>query len=336
MEILIRSISGVIKDYRDREFGLLDEEHVLRWINQFDSEDRIVVLEETNRILKKNYISKDVFLAFVSGLVTSEKFSSNSPRAFWNNISLCNIQINGNSQSELVELLNNEVYRNYGVRSLINGHSEHHIYIDDFLFSGNRLISDMRKWISESAPAQCHVSVVMMGWYQGGIYYVQKQLKKIALENKKNITFKYWSKEDFRLDNRLMTKNDSHVFWPEASVAEIPSVSSFIDSLNTKPKFRVANGKKNKVFSVDRRSQYEAAMLKAGIKILGFCDNPNIVVKPLGYNRFDGFGFGSTVFSYRNCPNNNPLAFWWGDPTYSSAHPFGKWYPLMQRSTYGN
>jgi hypothetical protein len=34
-------------------------------------------------------------------------------------------------------------------------------------------------------------------------------------------------------------------------------------------------------------------------------------------------GFGSTLVTFRNCPNNCPLAFWAGYP----------WYPLFQRKT---
>ena len=51
--------------------------------------------------------------------------------------------------------------------------------------------------------------------------------------------------------------------------------------------------------------------------------------KPLGISSFPGFGFGALLFSYRNCPNNTPLAFWWGDWNGNST-----WYPLFQRKTY--
>lgn len=334
MDELLSSISGVIRDYRDGEFGSLDEEHVSRWNHQFPLQDRLVVLEETNRILKRTYITKLEFQSFIKSLVVSEKFASNQPRVFWQHASLANIQINGNSQKELVSLVQSEVEKNYGIAPRINAVSDHHIYIDDFLFSGTRLVTDMRKWISESAPSQCHVSIVLMGWYQSGIWYVQRELKKLARENNKQITFKYWSSEECRLDNRLSTKDNSHVFWPEQNVMEIPSIRTYIQRQNRDPVFREFNGIENKIFSIRRRSQYEAAMLSAGVQILSFCQDPSPVVKPLGYSRFDGFGFGSTVFSFRNCPNNNPLAFWWGDPTSSRSHPFSRWYPLMQRRAY--
>jgi hypothetical protein len=34
-------------------------------------------------------------------------------------------------------------------------------------------------------------------------------------------------------------------------------------------------------------------------------------------------GFGSLIVTFRNCPNNTPLALWAGDP----------WYPLFPRIT---
>lgn len=32
-------------------------------------------------------------------------------------------------------------------------------------------------------------------------------------------------------------------------------------------------------------------------------------MKPLGYKTYRGLGFGGTIFTYRNCPNNTPLVF---------------------------
>jgi hypothetical protein len=335
VEELVKSISNIIVDYADEEFGKLDENHVLRWVNQFQEEDRKVVLEETNRILKRTYITKGAFESFISNLITSTKFSTKNPSDFWSNVSLCDIQVNGNSQKELISLVKKNVCEQFGFEPKVNTASDHFIYLDDFLFSGNRIISDLRQWIVNDAPIKCHVSVVLMGWYQSGIWYVQNTLKGLAKENNKDITFKFWSFEEYRLENRLKYRNDSHVFWPEELVMDLPEAEQYIKSQNREPVFREATNKKNDVFSKKRRTQYELAMVKAGLQILGYCQEPNKVVKPLGYNRFDGFGFGSTIFSFRNCPNNNPLAFWWGDPTYSTAHPFGKWYPLMQRKSYG-
>ena len=60
---------------------------------------------------------------------------------------------------------------------------------------------------------------------------------------------------------------------------------------------------------------------------------PSEMLKPLGYSLFDP-GFGSMFVTYRNCPNNCPLALWYGNPEYPSNHPFSRWYPLFPRKTY--
>lgn len=335
MDELITKISELIVDYADGEFGRLDEAHVRRWINQFDEDDREVVLAETNRILKRTYITKETFTNFIANLVKSPTFSTEEQVKFWSSVSLCNIQIKGHSQRELVSLFKDEVLSTYGVEVNINTTSSNYIYVDDFLFSGGRLVSDLRKWIEESAPQKCTVRVVVMGWYHAGKWYVQNQLPKIAEQHKKDINFEFWSIEDLRLENRLAYRNKSHVFWPVESVMDFPEVQAYIRNQSRAPTHRVSIEETNKVFSKKRRNQYEIAMTKAGLKIIGFCNEPNSTMKPLGYNRFDGFGFGSTIFSFRNCPNNNPLAFWWGDSSYSETQTLGKWYPLMQRKTYG-
>ena len=45
--------------------------------------------------------------------------------------------------------------------------------------------------------------------------------------------------------------------------------------------------------------------------------------RPLGFSLLKTLGFGATVVTHRNCPNNCPLALWAGDP----------WYPLFRRKT---
>ncbi|MNU86114.1 hypothetical protein D3C71_758680 [compost metagenome] len=338
MDDLMESISNIIIDYADGEFGKLDKEHVERWINQFDEEDRVVVLEETNSILQKTYITKESFNGFIGNLIQNPNFSTTNPIGFWKNISLLNIQRKGNSQSELISLLCNKIEEHYSINLTprINSKSIHYIYLDDFLFSGGRLISDLSLWIDENAPNKCTISIVLMGWYKGGHWYVKNKLTEIARDCKKEIDFNFWSFEHYRLENRMRYKDTSDVLWPIAQAMEIPGVKTYIDAQSKPPVFREYTDIKGNVLTHERRTQYEMAMLKSGLKILGYCQSPNDVVKPLGYNRFDGFGFGSTIFSFRNCPNNNPLAYWWGNPNAHDAHPFSKWYPLLQRKTYGS
>ena len=333
MDELALKISNIIGCYENNCFGQIDAEHVLRWVNQFDPNDQLVVLQETNRILKKNYITRQKFEEFISTIVTSNKFTNGSPSLFWKDVSLLNIQKDGNSQRELVDTLCNKVAENLGFFPNINSVAVNYVYIDDFLFTGGRLINDLQFWVENNAPQVCHIDIVYMGWYQYGIWRAQNRLKEIALNCGKNITFKYWSLEECRLENRKYRKDYSHVFWPEANILEHPPARVYFGRFEREIIFRAPVPQENKIFSQARRNQYENAMIKAGLEILGHCQNPSPSMKPLGFSWLDGFGFGSTVFSYRNCPNNNPLAFWWGDPNQPHT-TLGRWYPLMQRTAY--
>lgn len=332
MDELLKSISGVICEYSDKEFGFLDEEHVFRWVSQFEKNDQMLVLQETNRILKKNYISKNSFCNFVDDFVDER---SQDKEFSWVSASFLSIQLNGQSQSELLNLAKKRIYEKFNINAKVNHKSDCYLYIDDFLFSGNRLVSDLKAWIASDAPEKCTVYVFFMGWFQYGVWNAQKTIDEFSRSVGKKIVFHFKSYKHLRLENRKINKDDSHVFWPTEASVQHESVQKYLRSQIRPPIFRVENQKENSIFSIERRTDYEIAMLKAGIKILSFCKEPSRVVKPLGYNTYDGFGFGSTMFSFRNCPNNNPLAFWWGDPKLDSSHPFGKWYPLMQRKTYG-
>ena len=59
------------------------------------------------------------------------------------------------------------------------------------------------------------------------------------------------------------------------------------------------------------------------MRIREMCPHLNQYQRPLGNMVLDTLGFGSMIVTFRNCPNNAPLALWTGDP----------WYPLFQRTT---
>ncbi|EOK6316702.1 hypothetical protein ACM8C1_004699 [Vibrio parahaemolyticus] len=335
MENEASKISNIIENYCDGEFGTLDEEHVLKWVHQFEVDDRQLILEETNRILRTTYINKELLLEKIKKMSGCNKLTGKNPREYWSNCSLLNIQENGSSQSELIGILKSYIQASYNFIPVVNGISDVYVYVDDFLFSGNRILKDIENWIVNNPVNNCHVEFALIGWFESGHYTTHKALYSLAKKYNRNISFNLRSFKEYKYENRRTYSGSSEVFWPQESVLNDEQINSYLSSQRYMPTFRVDNGKLNRLFSRSRRDQYEYALLKAGIKIIQFCDEPTPVMKPLGYNRYDGFGFGSTVFTHRNCPNNNPLAFWWGDPSYSTAHPFGKWYPLMQRKTYG-
>ncbi len=335
-EELCKSIATVISNYRDGEFGIYDEEHVQRWAEQFDIDERSVVLKETNRIIKRTFISRQSFDRFVDAIISSSSVCGDNKDHYWNNVSVLNIQKKGNSQSELNDIFCSKLSMQYSIDGIINRSSNEYLYIDDFIFSGNRIFNDLSSWLRDFAPNNCRVCIITIGWYLYGQYSLNNRLKKLIEDLGLNIKISFRSFESHRLENRRYRRDFSEVFWPTSCVEELPEVIEYLTKNSYKPEYRNSNGIKNEIFSRPHREEYERIILKYGLKILSFSNQNNPVVKPLGYHKFNEFGFGSTVFSFRNCPNNNPLVFWWGDPRAPIWHPFRKWYPLMQRDTYGD
>jgi len=172
-----------------------------------------------------------------------------------------------------------------------------------------------------------------------GKWWVENRLKNLAKEKGKKISFTYWSFKQARLENRLKYKNSSDILWPTEEILSIPEIAEYIeeqDPEKNKIKFRDkdSSGKSKFFSSEENRRIIEQEFTLAGLKIRSFSASPSISLKPLGFSPFVGFGFGAIVTTYRNCPNNCPLALWWGSPNASQNHPLSKWYPLLERKTY--
>ncbi|PKF77331.1 hypothetical protein CW749_22530 [Vibrio sp. vnigr-6D03] len=329
---LCEAISQIIRNYADNRYGVYDSVHVNRWIEQFDVNERQLVLEETLHILQSHYITKEQFIDFVSTTIDFDNIHKGNPQQFWGNASLLQIQRNGNSQNELNHIFSSVLQNKYQVGNIINKLSQDYFYVDDFIFSGNRLYDDIRQWIELNNPINCNLNIVTIGYYTSGQYSTECKLRKL-FENR-NIKLNFYSYNEHVLENRLSSRDSSERFWPTVRVLEDATIQAYVANNEPNFTFRTIIPHKNKVFSSERREQYEKIMLKYGIRIVGFPRNNNIVVKPLGYDTYPTFGFGSAVFTFRNCPNNNPLAFWWGDPNAPKNHPFSQWYPLLQRTAY--
>lgn len=54
------AISTIIGSYRKGELSKpLDHNHVLKWVGQFDEEDRSIILEETLHVLTRQYYNRE-------------------------------------------------------------------------------------------------------------------------------------------------------------------------------------------------------------------------------------------------------------------------------------
>ena len=331
---LLASISETIKDYRAGDLPEPTPDHVDRWINQFDIEVHLPLLREMDHVLKQTYFSKELMRNFYANQITHAPLVGDNPCAFWQAAHVLDIQEHGSSQTDIRNLFGEALAETCQLtldECGVDGGA--YVYFDDVIFSGNRIGNDLSAWIENEAPMNATMHILVFAAHRLGEWQCGKRIRKSAKDVGKNITFHFWAA--IRLENRKSYRAKSEVLWP----ATIPDDDALQAYLAEEAKFpfepRPPSGNLNyAIFSSEEaRNLLERELLLAGMRIRSFSQNPNRALRPLGFSAF-GVGFGSTIVTYRNCPNNAPLALWWGDPNAAPGHPFSHWYPLVERKTY--
>lgn len=328
----LESLASTIADYRRGEILAPSPAHVERWINQFPEGVRTKVLRETDLMLKNTYLPKDWVAQFLAHQVDNVGLTGGDAAGFWRSAIFLRIQQGGNSQRELTALFATILKERLGLDLEKCGSSgDVFVYLDDAIFSGTRLGTDLAAWLESDAPRRCTVHVLVIASHSFGEYKAKDRLEKRATELEKDVRFHIWRAVEF--ENRLFRKDVSEVLWP-AEIPDDPAVRAYVASEEKfvfKPRAPGGTPAKSVFSSEAGRQVLEREFLIAGTRIRSFSQNPKRVMRPLGFSAF-GVGFGATVVTYRNCPNNCPLPLWWGDP--NGGPPLNRWYPLLPRKTY--
>ncbi|MEQ6328920.1 hypothetical protein VLF92_11385 [Pseudomonas chengduensis] len=328
---LLVSVANEIKTYRKEDLPEPTPEHVDRWLSQFTPAQQLPFLREFDHVIKRTFITRRNVKDFLRKLVTNQKLVGDDPAAYWSSANFLNIQQHGHSQQEMLALFSKCLADECGLDLDDCGEDGgDFIYLDDVLFSGNRIGNDLEPWIVDDAPQSAKVHVIVAAWHTLGEYFVRKRLKAAIAKSGKKITIEYW--RAFTVENQKAHKNSSEVLWPTVipNVAEVQAYMDLPSKFPLEP--RVPSENPAWPFSSEAgRQVLESEFLIAGAKILAMSENPKQSIRPLGFSPF-GVGFGSMIATYRNCPNNCPLAMWWGDPRATSGALH--WYPLLQRETY--
>ena len=320
---LLDSIALTIADYREGDLTKPTPGHVERWINQFNVEMQVPILREMDHVLNRIYFSRKKTAGFLIGLFQTESLVGDNPCAFWGGVKFLNIQRNGASQQEMLALFSKVLEQKCGFSVDDCGSDPKvFVYLDDAIFSGGTVHQDLIHWIETDAPDNAILYVIVIATHEGFFFNKQKITQELA-KSGKTIKIKWW--QLVNLENRRTYADTSDVLWP-VSIPDDPAVQEYItNNLEYKPHPRNP-GKVGTlgIFSSDTgRQVLEQEFLKAGVRIRQMCPNLNQFQRPLGNIVLDSFGFGSLVVTFRNCPNNAPLALWVGDP----------WYPLFPRTT---
>lgn len=332
---LLTSIAKTVEDYRDGDLAPRTPDDVDCWIQQFAVAVQVPLLREIDHVLKQTYFTKANVSEFFSKLIGQKALAGNTPCEFWQRAHFLDIQQQGHSQTEIRHVFGEALIEQCGLAIDDCGtDGGDYLYLDDVLFTGGRIGNDLSAWITSDAPAKGTVHVVVIAAHRFGEWKCSERLKQEAKTAGKKLTFHFWAA--LRIENRQSRSATSEVLWP-AVVPQDDALAAYIAAEQKFPfKPRTPGGKlEHPIFSSEEgRQLLESELLLAGMRIRSFSQNPRKALRPLGFSPF-GLGFGSMIVTYRNCPNNAPLALWWGDPAAGANHPFSKWCPLLPRKTYG-
>lgn len=240
------------------------------------------------------------------------------------------LQSGSQSQTDTLALLNEVIAEKFGLNTACqDSTSNAYVYLDDVAFSGNQIKNDLLQWAKDKNIRNATVHIIVMGVYTYGEYYAKRELKKEFDERK--ISLHFWASA--RLENSPGRIADAQVLWP-SQLPDEQYVKQWEATLAPHKDYfkpRPPNGKASTtLFSSEvNREVVEQAFLKKGAYIFSLSKNPQASMRPLGFSALRTPGFGATLITYRNCPNNAPLVLWWGDPKGSA--PLNQWTPLLQR-----
>src|SRR5690606_6610391 len=147
---LLASIANTIQDYRGGSLPQPIPAHVERWVLQFDAAVQLPILQEIDHVLKNIYFSKEKVSQFMRGAIRTQKLTGDHAAQFWRNANFLDIQGGGDSQTDMLTLFSEQLSNELGFGIDGCGHgSDVFIYLDDGIFTGNRVRRDFEGWIRD-------------------------------------------------------------------------------------------------------------------------------------------------------------------------------------------
>jgi hypothetical protein len=313
---LLQCIAARIADYRAGErLTPRTPDLVDQWVQQFPADIQVPLLEGLDYVFERTYISREAFKSFLKGLANTRKLDPNAqPQDYWRRVNILNIQRGGNSQRELLAMFGEVLQETHGF-ALAEAGSDggDYIYLDDCVGTGNRVRNDVCSWIENHAPNRIKLHVITPILYAGS-WWIDQKINETAAAAGKTISVTKWRLDQFDMENRRAYRNSSDVLWPTV-IPNDAAVQAYAQELQAKghpAEVRAAGvASRSRLFKDDtQRILLEQAFLIRGCQIRQECTNLPDNARPLGYHNLDCVGFGNMFVTFRNCPNNCPLALW--------------------------
>lgn len=224
-QILLNSIATTIADYRQGEIPVIHPNHVEKWVRQFDKfgfdqNAQKVILEQMDRILKNYYIARQVAQEFVTDVLTFEAIFGYNPAKTIKNGQFLRVQAKGNSQNDLLSLTEKSLQNLYDLNfDDCDKSPVIYIYLDDCLYSGNRVRRDIDSWLSNAVEGTT-LHLIFLGIHSDEYDYSRKIIQQKA--QPKNIIVEFWRLHEFHNNRWKPFVEDSRKddFWGAKPVDE--------------------------------------------------------------------------------------------------------------------
>jgi hypothetical protein len=282
-----------------------------------------------DHVLSRVYVSRRACEEELARIVTSSKLALPTPIEFWSKVNFLRIQDKGESQRVMLSLFEEALQKETGLTLTQCGSpGGPYFYLDDCIFTATHVRWNIINWLkSDRAPQAARIHVLTLANHKGRLQCTTNKIHQEAKSANKDIAIQAWWRCKELADCSCGGETDC--LHPMTFPQDDPNVQRLLTVLaqhGHAPSARItATTGANKVFSSEaRRRVLEQEFLKAGARIkYELCPHLQENQWPLGYDVFKCVGFGSLLVTYRNCPNNSPLALWAGDP----------WFPLFPRKT---
>lgn len=253
---LLRSIANTIADYRQGEIPPIDQEHVEKWVKQFDIKDRMTILAEMDPILKRFYFSRarvkqwlhdlllsnimsDKLLIYAWERTLSLNTQQKIARTLFQNMrrklahtQFLNIQQKGESQKALRGLIGEVLEEEFNtcLADCEQESPDTYVYLDDGIYTGNRLRYDLTEpddtdesgdvvaWIPRSAPERCELKICTLAIHTSGFMYACKYLLPAA-EAKQMAPIDF-ATPAIIIENRRDQQAKFECLWPDRYTAD--------------------------------------------------------------------------------------------------------------------
>ena len=207
---LLEVIAEIIKDYRHGEIDPITFAHVEKWVDQFDADDRLTILTELERILKRFYCSRTRFESAISAFLASEEVFGSKPEITLAKVNFLRLQKTSKSKTSVLEVIDKILKTKYNLSVSQCGGADLYVYSDDCVFTGNQFRSYAVTWLEQNAPTNSTLIAYHIGSHTSGFRYAEKYIDAAAKQ--KNISFRSYA--HINLDNGRDENSAAQFMWP--------------------------------------------------------------------------------------------------------------------------